>query len=64
MSQQHRKEAIKELIFRYRATWEFWWQHRNEIKILDLKAQEAEFLPSALAVCIGLNLAITLDSSG
>lgn len=47
---RHRKEAYLELIARYKAVFQFWWEHRDQIKIPDLKAHEAEFLPSALAL--------------
>ena len=46
----HRKQAYQELLARYKAAWQFWWDHRDEIKATDLKSHEAEFLPSALAL--------------
>lgn len=47
---KYRKEAFKELINRYKSVFKFWWQHRDQIKLPDLKAHEAEFLPAALSL--------------
>ena len=47
---RHRKQAYQELFARYKAAFAFWWEHRDQIKLPDLKAHEAEFLPSALAL--------------
>ena len=47
---QHRKQAYFELFARYKAAWQFWWDHRDQIKLPDLKAHEAHFLPAALAL--------------
>jgi hemolysin D len=46
----HYKDAYVQLVARYRATWEFWWARRDQIKSPDLKSHEAEFLPGALAL--------------
>lgn len=50
MSFKHRKEAAAELWARYRATFAYFWQHRDELKTGLFRADEAEFLPAALAV--------------
>ena len=50
MSFKHRKEAATELWARYRATFAYFWQHRDELKTGLFRADEAEFLPAALAV--------------
>lgn len=47
---RHRKEAYQELFDRYKLVFQFWWEHRDQIKLPDLKAHEAEFLPNALAL--------------
>lgn len=47
---RHRKEAYQELFDRYKLAFQFWWEHRDQIKLPDLKAHEAEFLPNALAL--------------
>lgn len=47
---RHRKEAYQELFDRYKLVFKFWWEHRDQIKLPDLKAHEAEFLPNALAL--------------
>jgi hemolysin D len=47
---RHRKEAFLELLARYKAVFLFWWERRNQIKMPDLKADEAQFLPAALAL--------------
>ena len=49
-SLKHRKQAYFELLAKYKAAWQFWWDHRDEIRMPDLKVHEAEFLPSALAL--------------
>lgn len=49
-SWSHRKEAIKELATRYRGVFQFWWERRHEIKMPDLKEDEAHFLPAALSI--------------
>lgn len=49
-SWSHRKEAIKELVIRYRDVFQFWWGRRHEIKMPDLKEDEAHFLPAALSI--------------
>jgi len=46
----HRKEALFDLFGRYKATFVFWWERRDEIKMPDLKAHEAEFLPAHLSL--------------
>jgi hemolysin D len=50
MSLRHRKEAIKELLERYREAFDFWWQRRKQLDLPELKAHEAEFLPAALSL--------------
>ena len=50
VSWRHCKEAYLELFARYQAAWQFWWAHRDHLKLPELKAQEAEFLPGALAL--------------
>ena len=50
MSFRHRKEAYQELLHRYKTAFDYWWSERERIKVPDLTAQEAEFLPSALAL--------------
>lgn len=50
MSMRHRKEAVQELWKRYQEVFTFWWNHRNELDLPELKAHEAEFLPAALAL--------------
>jgi len=47
---RHHWQAYKELFARYRDAFAFWWKIRDQIKVPDLKAHEAEFLPSALAL--------------
>lgn len=47
---RYRKEAFFQLLARYKAIFRFWWERRDEIKMPDLKADEAEFLPAALAL--------------
>lgn len=47
---RHQISAYKELLKRYKEIFAFWWEHRNQIELPDLKAHEAEFLPSALAL--------------
>ena len=50
MSLKHRREAAAELWARYRATFAYFWKHRDELKTGLFRADEAEFLPAALAV--------------
>lgn len=50
MSLKHRLEAAAELWARYRTTFAYFWQHRDELKTGMFRADEAEFLPAALAV--------------
>lgn len=50
MSLRHRREAYQELYKRYKDAFAYWWSERDNIKVPDLTAQEAEFLPSALAL--------------
>lgn len=47
---RHRKEAFFELLERYKAVFAFWWERRDEIKMPDLKADEAAFLPATLSL--------------
>lgn len=47
---RHYKEAYYELFLRYKSIFQFWWQRRDQIDLPDLKAHEAEFLPSALSL--------------
>lgn len=47
---RYRKQACFELFERYKQAWQFWWNHREQIKAPDLRPHEAEFLPSALAI--------------
>ncbi len=50
MSFKHRKEALTELVERYRANFSHHWEHRHEFKEKLLTAHEAEFLPAALSL--------------
>lgn len=47
---RHRMQATRELLAHYKATFLFWWEHRDQIKMPDLKADEAEFLPHVLSL--------------
>jgi hemolysin D len=47
---QHYFGAYRELFGRYKAVFQFWWKHRDQIKLPDLKVHEAEFLPAALSI--------------
>lgn len=47
---RHQMEAWKELWDRYQEHFKHFWARRHEIALPDLKAHEAEFLPSALAL--------------
>lgn len=47
---QHRKEAFDVLYKRYKEMFAFFWARRNELDAPDLKAHEAQFLPSNLAI--------------
>jgi len=46
----HRKEALKELFRRYKDVFAYWWERRDQIKMPDLKEDEAHFLPAALSI--------------
>jgi hemolysin D len=46
----HYLAAFRELFSRYKLAFRFWWDHRDQIKLPDLKAHEAEFLPAALSI--------------
>ena len=46
----HYLAAFRELFSRYRLAFRFWWERRDQIKLPDLKAHEAEFLPAALSI--------------
>jgi len=46
----HQKEACQALFARYKTIFQFWWEHRDQIKLPELKAHEAEFLPAALSL--------------
>jgi hemolysin D len=46
----HRMDALKELFRRYKGVFQFWWERREQIKMPELKAHEAEFLPAALSI--------------
>ena len=50
MNIKHRLQAWAVLLGRYRAVFAYWWSRRREISQPNLRAYEAEFLPSALAV--------------
>ena len=41
---------LKESFIRYKETFKFWWHRREKMKMLELSAFEAEFLPAALSV--------------
>jgi hemolysin D len=47
---RHRKEATVELLNHYKAVFAFWWERRDQIKMPDLQAQEAQFLPATLSL--------------
>jgi len=47
---RHRKEAYQVLLNHYKAVFAFWWERRAQITLPDLKADEADFLPAALAL--------------
>lgn len=49
-NRRHRKEAYQGLLSRYKSVFLFWWKRRDQIKMPDLTAQEADFLPGALAL--------------
>jgi hemolysin D len=46
----HRRQATKELLDRYKSAFTFWWEQRDQIKTPELKTDEAQFLPAALAI--------------
>ncbi|HPX61717.1 MAG TPA: HlyD family type I secretion periplasmic adaptor subunit [Deltaproteobacteria bacterium] len=50
MSMKHRIEAFTELIGRYRAVFNHYWQIRKQLDGKMLAADEAEFLPAALSL--------------
>lgn len=50
LNSHDRHQAAQELLGRYRHAFKFWWERRDQIKMPDLKADEADFLPAALAV--------------
>jgi hemolysin D len=50
MSFKHKLEAWKDLVKRYRELWGHHWAQRSELKLPDLKAHEADFLPAALSI--------------
>ena len=47
---RHQKEAFQDLLKHYKAVFQFWWDRRDQIKMPELKAQEADFLPAVLAL--------------
>lgn len=47
---RYRNQAYQQLWARYRAVFQFWWERREQLKMPELKAHEAEFLPAALAL--------------
>lgn len=49
-SLKHRRQAFDVLFKRYREMFAFFWARRKELDAPDLKAHEAQFLPSALAI--------------
>lgn len=50
MSFRHRIAAWQDLLKRYRDIWQHFWARRHELTLPTLHAQEAEFLPAALAL--------------
>ena len=50
MSGRHRREALRDLIGRYKAVFAFWWAQREQIKSPELKDHELEFLPATLSL--------------
>lgn len=47
---RHRIEAWHELWKRYQSHFQYFWQHRHQITLPDLKPHESEFLPAALSL--------------
>lgn len=47
---RYRRQAYQALMDRYKAVFQFWWSHRDQMKIPDLTPDEAHFLPAALAL--------------